>query len=262
MALTIEAYHGFSATERKKVKRDMLQKLLDEHLDTEGTVNSIRGIMREELDTKLDSVKKDLYAKIDTKFNFLKAENDKITQENTLIKKILREQQTCLERLQKEQNKNNLFVTGIPNSITTDILGTPETIVSADDVLHHVLNFVYPGIEVESYKVLKHFDPREGQERHSTKIVVHESELRSNIFKGCIKFKDLNSTHYLKKVFIKSDEPPLTQKENRRLSTKMKELRDEEDADNPVNRYYIKYRKLYKNNDVFDEFDINNQLFH
>ena len=66
----------------------------------------------------------------------------------------------------------------------------------------------------------------------------------------------------MRKVFIKNDDPPLTQKENQRLNTKVKELREAEDADDPDNRYMIKSGKLMKNgNEIVDEFNLNNQLF-
>ena len=60
MSLTLEAYHGYNAAQRKKVLRGDLQQLLDEHLDTEGSVASIRGIIRDELNTKFDTLKIDL----------------------------------------------------------------------------------------------------------------------------------------------------------------------------------------------------------
>ena len=59
----------------------------------------------------------------------------------------------------------------------------------------------------------------------------------------------------------KNDDPPLTRKENERLQTKMKELRDLEDPDNPQNKFYIKKGSLYKNDESIDEFNLNNQLF-
>ena len=85
---------------------------------------------------------------------------------------------------------------------------------------------------------------------------------KTNLFKGFKKFKEVAQTSYLKKIFIKNDDPPLTRKENKRLGRKMKELRKIEDADNPVNRYHIKGGKLFKNGDeCVDTFNLNNQLF-
>ena len=63
-----------------------------------------------------------------------------------------------------------------------------------------------------------------------------------------------------KKVFIKNDDSPLTRKENDRLHTKMKGLRTQEGPDEPVNVYKIKSNKLDKNEEVIDEFNLNNSF--
>ena len=99
--------------------------------------------------------------------------------------------------------------------------------------------------------------------RHSAKIQVDNYTMKSNIFKGCAKFKGLDEQNYLRKIFLKNDDPPLTRKEHERLSSKMKELREQEQADpgEPQNRYYIKKGVLYKNDELIDEFNLNNQLF-
>ena len=61
---------------------------------------------------------------------------------------------------------------------------------------------------------------------------------------------------------MKNDDPPLTRKENERLHSKMKQLRELEDPEVPQNKYFIKERKLYKNEEAIDEFNLNNQLFY
>ena len=73
---------------------------------------------------------------------------------------------------------------------------------------------------------------------------------------------ELREGNYLKKIFLKNDDPPLTRRENERLGKKMTELRKAEDGTNPANRYHIKEGKLFKNGDeCIDSFNINNQLF-
>ena len=119
-----------------------------------------------------------------------------------------------------------------------------------------------PGINQDDYKILKNFDVREGYDRHSAKIRVEDVSTKFDIFKGCAKFKDLREGNYLKKIFLKNDDPPLTRRENERLGKKMTELRKAEDGTNPANRYHIKEGKLFKNGDeCIDSFNINNQLF-
>ena len=71
--------------------------------------------------------------------------------------------------------------------------------------------------------------------------------MKSNSFKDCAKFKDLDGENYLRKIFL-NDDPPLTRKEHERLSIKMKGLREQEqvDPDEPQNRYYIKKGTLHE----------------
>ena len=70
-----------------------------------------------------------------------------------------------------------------------------------------------------SYNILRNFDPREGGfTRHAAKLNIIDTETKSKIFKGFIKFRELDMNDPLKKVFMKNDDPPLTTKENDRLS--------------------------------------------
>ena len=178
------------------------------------------------------------------------------------------EQQKFLERIQKENNKDKIFISGIPAILKNDMSdvaendGEDEVVDDHERIIHHILNFVHPGINKESYNIIKNFEPKVGHTRHSAKISVEDKAIRTNIFKGCKNFKDVDATHYMKKVFIKNDDPPLTRKEKERLYAKMKELRQLEDINNPVNKYHIKENKLFKNgHEEIDEFNINNQLF-
>ena len=267
MVLTIESYCAFNASQRKKVKRDELQAMLDEHLQTDGgNVASIRGVIREELDTKLAAMKTEFSNRIKAEVKTVADENKRLAVENAAIKKVLLEHQKFLERSRKDETKNNIFLSGIPNAVQPDF----TDITTADDqnavtdhaeIIQHVLNFVSPGIRKENYKILVNFNAKENHTRHSAKIQVDDYNTKSKIFKGCAKFKNLNDQDYLRKIFLKNDDPPLTRKENERLHNKMKELREQEDPDLPQNKYFIKKGTLYKNDEAIDEFNLNNQLF-
>ena len=243
----MEQYCKFNPTQRKKVKRDELQAMLDEHIQSDGeAVASIRGIIREELNTKLEAMKTELSNLVKSEVKTVADENKRLADENATIKKVLSEHQKFMERSQRELSKNNIFISGIPNAVQPDF----QNIANADDenaitnhvdIVHHILNFVSPGIDKESYQILKNFDAKENHTRHSAKIQLDNYTIRYNIFKGCTKFKDLDGESYLKKIFLKNDDPPLTRKEHERLHIKMKELREQDNPDDP-HRYYIKKR--------------------
>ena len=65
----------------------------------------------------------------------------------------------------------------------------------------------------------------------------------------------------MKRIWLKNEDTPMQKKENDRLYNKMRELRNAEDPDNPVNMYKIKSGKLFKNDEVIDNFNLENQIF-
>ena len=157
-----------------------------------------------------------------------------------------------------KKNANNIFMTGIPNKMNIDGADVTDPKV----IIKHVLTFVNPQIQPEDYKILKSFEPREGHDRHSAKICCTENNIKKKTFEGCRKFKDIPDGSPMKKIFLKNEDTPLQKKENDRLYKQLRELRDaEEDPDNPVNVYKLRSGKLYKNDEVIDTFNLENQLF-
>ena len=243
-------------SQRKQIRRNDLQALLDEHIQ-EGEVNSIRGIIREELDSKFDTLKKELTKSFDTKIKKVSDDLANIVLESNTLKKVVLQQQHFLENIRKERTKENIFVSGIPNTLTIDDEPNDDPNVK----LRKVMNLVCPNLEEDAYEVLVNFEPKEGYSNHSAKIRAKNISTKTEIFKGTAKLKALGETHPFKRVYLKYDNPPLTRKENDRLHQKMRTLRADEDPANPENTYNIKSGKLHKNGTVIDEFNLSNQLF-
>lgn len=257
MVLTFEDYHKLNATQRTKVKRGDLQQLLDEHINADNA-NSIRGIIREELKAIEVNMEKKLTTKYDKKIKDVEDENERLKKENSEIKAAISEQQKFLERVRSEKTAPNIFISGIPNNLEME----GNNMSDAKVILNHILKFLNPDIQPNDYKILKNFEPREGNERHSAKISCSSLTMKKKIFEGCRKFKNLPLISPLKKVFLKNEDTPLQKKENDRLYRKMRDLRAaEEDPDNPTNKYIIRSGKLYKNEEVLDTFNLENQLF-
>ena len=78
-------------SQRKSIRRNDLQALLDEHIQ-EGDVSSIRGIIREELDTKFDALKKELTKSFDTKIKKVSDDLVNVVTECNTLKKVLQQQ--------------------------------------------------------------------------------------------------------------------------------------------------------------------------
>ena len=105
-----------NATQRKKVKGDELQALLDEHLQTDGkNVASIRGVIREELDIKLEAMETEMSSLVKSEVRTISDENKRHVEEYSAMKKVLH--QKFIERTCKEEPKNNIFISGIPVAV-------------------------------------------------------------------------------------------------------------------------------------------------
>ena len=220
--------------------------------------------MRDELTYQIGELKKTIVGEFDQRIKDAENENERLKKENLEIKSAISAQQKFLERIRSEKTANHIFMSGIPMKMNIIHPETEEEIESddANSIITHILKFVNPNIKPEDFKILKSFNPRKGQDRHSAKILCSSNNIKKNIFQGCKKFKDVDAASPLKKVFLKNEDTPLQKKENDRLFKKMRDLREEEeDVNNPVNIYKIRFGKLLKNDEVIDTFNLENQLF-
>ena len=165
MVLTFEDYHKLNVTQRAKVKRADLQQLLEEHINADNA-NSLRGIIREELATYVAGIEKKITQKYDKRLKSVEDENDRLRKENAEIKAAISEQQKFLERIRREKNAANIFISGIPNELEVD----GNNVSDANTIIDNIMKFVNPTIQPNDYKILKNFVPREGFDRHSVKI--------------------------------------------------------------------------------------------
>ena len=84
--------------------------------------------------------------------------------------------------------------------------------------------------------------------------------MKDRILDKCKTPKDLPKEDAFQLVYIKQEQPPLTHKENSRLYTEFKKLRETYEDDEAVKIKLYK-GKLYKNEEVVDQFDLLNQHF-
>ena len=127
-------------------------------------------------------------------------------------------------------------MSGVPTTLEIN----NNMVEDANAIVHHVLSYVNPEITPQNYKILKHFEPREGHNRHSTKVKYADQNIKKKIFEGCKKFTDLPEASPIRRVWIKNEDTPLQKKENYRLYTILRELHAEENEGAPVNTYKIK----------------------
>ena len=82
MVHPLEEYQKMSSAQRKSFKHAELQAILDEQVDDDVNVNTLRGIIREELNVYFKELENKLLAKCNVKFKELTTENDKLRNEN------------------------------------------------------------------------------------------------------------------------------------------------------------------------------------
>ena len=216
--VTFEEYAKLSAAQQKAIKRDELNKLIDNQLALmNNDPNAIRNVITNTINAAIDKKFEQLAIE-------LKQENDVLKTDNQVMRKVLMEQQKSLERIHKDRTRKNVFITGIPNTMEADY-GDDEV----DDprlITNKILKYVLPDISKNDYKIMKSFEPREGNTSHAAKLSIYKEEVKKSLMKNKAKLKTLEETDTLRKVFIKNEETPLARKENDGVYTKMKELKE------------------------------------
>ena len=218
-----------------------VENALTNHASKIKVLEANYELLKKELQ-EMTSLKDDLQALIDDK---------------PKIGKVINEQQKCLERLHRAEIKNNVFITGIPNKLNlNDNSETDDNNV----IIKSLFNTVANDVSEENYKIIKTFEGQPGNSRHSALVKFTDPRLKDRIMERCKSLKDLDNENPFKLVYIKHEQPPLTHRENNRLYGKFKKLREDFKNDTTVNIRLYK-GKLYKNEEIVDEFDLRNQNF-
>ena len=101
-----------------------------------------------------------------------------------------------------------------------------------------------PTISNDDYVILKSFDAKEGYDRHSAKIELKSLTIKITIMTDKVNLRNLNEDNVMRKIFVKNESSPFTQKENNRLYTKMRKLKDDNLISDGNNEYIIIKGKL------------------
>ena len=257
--VSMEEYLKLNSAQRKNVKKAKLFELLELQL----TKQNVSDVGVNELREIISDVVKDAVVELKDEINGYRQEvsdlKDQLkdaTNETNILKKVVSEQQKFLEWLKRDKVKDNIFISGIPN--TLDIGG--DNTEDNDKIVHHILTFVEPNIVDGDYRVIKNFEPRQGYLRHSCLLGFTNTNAKKNILQNSKKLNGLQEDNVLRKVFIKNEQTPLTRKENSRIYGEFKKLKELHEADESQ-KVKLEKGKLYLNDEVVDEFNLSNQLF-
>ena len=156
-------------------------------------------------------------------------------------------------------NKKNVFITGIPESYKRD--NDEEEITDQKVIVEAVFTLVNNKVTNDKYEVVKVFEPVENGSRYSAKVVFDDFKSKMEIIKNCKKLNQLPEENPLRKVRVRFDDPPLTRKENKRLSDECYRLKREAEETGSGDVYKLSKGKLLKNDVQIDEFNLSNQIF-
>ena len=278
MVESLKEYARLSETQKSKVKREQLKLIVDNQLkDNErvpldvntddirdvitevvsAAVENVLAIKIKEIVEEITGILKTETIAISKDVTTLREELTTFADEHKVIKKVIFEQQKCLESLKREKIRNNVFISGIPNSTTIN------GVVTTDDsvIVKHVLSYLLPDIAQEDYNIDKAFEPKVGFTRHSAIISFTRYEKKVGLLGKSKELKTrTDENHWLRKVFIRSEQTPLTSKENLRMYGEFKKLRDQHVDDNDT-VVKLEKGKLLINDVVVDEFNLMNQIF-
>ena len=256
--LTIADFTDMTPAQKARInKPDLLSLLESQTTQTENiSTNSLKDIVTECMQRVIDErLPKDLVETLD-EVKTLRTELNEKTEEIKTLKKVIGEHQKVIESVQREKKANNVFVSGLPQTIDSD----DEVLEDSSKVLQHVLTAVHPTVTPDDYVIVKDFDIAPGNTRHSMLIRFNEKANKDTVLKNCKDLKDKPAADPLRWVFMKHDQSPMTKKENDRIYQKFRELR-ETHKDSPNTNVRLKSGKLYINDIVHDEFNLSNQLF-
>ena len=247
--VTLEEYAQMNKTQQNNVKKAELQQLIDSQLTLlNNDPNELRNVITSTINQAMDKK----FEQFITDFN---TETKRLSDENIVLRKVILEQQKCLTRLCNDKNKDNVFITGIP----TKLIINNETLSTPKDIITQIMQVVSPDITNDEYKIIKSFNPREGQDVHSAKVTFTCSESKKKVMSNSKKLKELEVDNLLRKVYIKNESTPLVRKENDRLFTKLRKLKEDNPGD--ADKYKIVKGKLMDGINVIDEFNISNSIF-
>ena len=221
--------------------------------------DTLRNIIKDTIDRSIDErIPNDLGKIIDDMKKDYDDKIEKLQSDNKLLKKTILEQQKFLEGVHREKSKNNVFVTGIPETFTGD---DNIEITDKEEIVRKAFALVNRAVSADKYRIVKVFDPVEGKTRYSAKIVFNDFKSKMEIVKKCKDLATLEEGHPFRKVFVRFDDPPLTRKENKRLADRRYQLAREAEETGSGDVYKLEKGKLMKNSVQIDEFNLSNQVF-
>ena len=233
---------------------------------SEITVREIIGIINtvnQPINNKLEEICKEFDAKLSrlqTRVEFLEAENIRKNEESGTLKSIIVNMQKCLNRIDGNGRNLNIIISGlsekdikVENSQDQNqqLLATDENKIAW--LLRFIGNEKFVNEELKNCKI-ERLGKERTEKKRTIKMSVPSVQVRDEILKSAKKLK--TGPDDISNVYIKKDQHPVYIAENNRMRKKMFELRQKEE--NIDKNIKIEKGKLLVDNVVHDQ----NTFFH
>ena len=246
--------------------RDLIQSNISLNLnptfDPNGNTGDLKvsdliAIIRQEVAVIVDDINGRLVefetrcSKIEDQQKENQEKTKKAVKDVETLKLVIIEQQKFLEILRKKATSSNIVISGIPNDPWT--LNNEVQLQDDNTKLEEIFRHIDCVDKLLAEHEITPFKSQEGKKTHMIKVKFTKPEIIKDIFE---KAKILK-TFELGKIYINSDEPYHTRRENNRLRKKKAELI----VKHPGDDIKISKGKLYHKETIVDSFNLSNQLF-
>ena len=217
----------------------------------------INTISNQPLKTQLDIIQKDLGGKIqqlDNRVDILEAEKTKMEEHNNMLQDVVINMQKCLNRIDGEEQCNNIIISGLSEGIMSGPDVGLENDVNDDKgkVTPLLQKLVLDDYQLLENIVVNQIGQAKSDSNRLVKVQLPSTVLQNEILNKASVLKKLPASW--SKIYIKKDRHPVYLKENKRISKKMYDLK--KDLNNREKNIRIDKGRLVVDGNVIDKKNI------
>lgn len=217
----------------------------------------IELVIEEKVVSRLEKIVSSIIS-LENRFDSIQSEQIRLGQELSHVKTIVGKQQIYIENLEKAKREANLIFVGIPEGqVTVD----DESFMEDEDKLNFLCHELSNDFSDDDIISCSRLGRRNDRNKRLLLVKFSNIDMKNQILYSQKKVRENTK---LKESFgiihINKDSPPLTRLEEKRLYEKMKDMRRQLSSDDRT-KLYIRKGQLFKDNEIVDGIDIENQLF-
>ena len=209
--------------------------------------------LEEKLTQKLEAITSKVDA-ITTRLDMIQTDQVRINLEVEKIKSIIIDQQNFIEKYEQKKRKMNLIINGIPEK---DIAIHDEILKDDESKVNYICDEICENFNENHIVECVRLGKGNSNRSRPMKVEFSNKDIRYKLLSGQKKLR-VSNPDIFGKVFSNPDMSYLMRKEHKRLRDELRSLKASSSSNDQI---FIKKGCLYKNSNVLDNVDINNQLF-